>query len=292
MSLTYLDRSADPETVARIMNRDGAVVVTGLIEPAEVDAIAGELRSELDARGLDGTSLFGGDRTRRIRRVLSVAPRAAALLDHDMVVGVANEALLPYCANYQIGSTEAVEVLPGQPSQPLHRDDTIYPMEVAGLEYQIGVMWALDDFTEENGGTRVVPGSHRTLRSWHLPDLDDWEATVMPRESALFYTGSVWHGAGENRSDKPRLGLVNTYSLGWLRQEYNQYLYTPPEVAARFGPRLRALLGYTPHGADNDLAGRFDGDCPAWIATPPEPAWRQERGQVATQADVEAQAPD
>jgi ectoine hydroxylase-related dioxygenase (phytanoyl-CoA dioxygenase family) len=292
MPLSYLDHTATPETAAQIMSRDGAVVVTGLVEPGRVDAIAGELRAELDARGLAETTLFGGDRTRRIRNVLSVAPSAAALLDHDMVIGITNEALLPFCANYQIGSTEAVEVLPGQPSQPLHRDDTIYPLEMAGLEFQIGVMWALDDFTQENGGTRVVTGSHRTLRSWHLPKLAAWEATEMPRGSALFYTGSVWHGAGENCSRTPRLGLVTTYALGWLRQEHNQYLYTPPEVAVRFAPRLRALLGYTPHGSGNDLAGRYTGDCPAWVATPPEPAWQADRGQTATQADVEAQAPD
>jgi hypothetical protein len=86
------------------------------------------------------------------------------------------------------------------------------------------------------------------------------------------------------------MGLINTYSLGWLRQESNQYLENPPEVAARFGPRLRALLGYTPHGSGDDRIGKFRGDSPAWVETPPEPAWRDERGQVGTAADAKAQA--
>lgn len=292
MPLTYLDRTADAATAADLMRRDGAVVMTGLVEADLVETIRAELRPHLDGFDFGQTTGFGGGRTRRVRRVLAAAPSAAALLDHNLVVGIGDEILLPYCAAYQIGSTEAVEVLPGQPSQVLHRDDTIYPLEVSGIEFQMGVIWALDDFTAENGGTRVVPGSHRTLRSWHLPDLSDWEAVEMPSGSALFYTGSVWHGAGANGSEAPRLGLVNTYSLGWLRQEYNQYLYTPPETAARFAPRLRALLGYMQHGAGNDLCGRYAGDCPAWVDAAPEPAWARERGQVATDADLKAQAPD
>lgn len=112
----------------------------------------------------------------------------------------------------------------------------------------------------------------------------------MPKGSALFYMGSTWHGGGANESDAPRSGFIITYSLGWLRQESNQYLYHPPEVAAQFAPRLRALLGYTPHGSGDDRIGSFRGDCPAWVDTPPEPAWRNERGQVGTASDAKAQS--
>ena len=157
------------------------------------------------------------------------------------------------------------------------------------MELEIGIMWALNDFTAENGATRVVPGSHRFIRSWHLPDLSGWESAVMPKGSALFYMGSTWHGGGANDSDAPRLGLINTYSLGWLRQESNQYLETPPDVAAQFSERLRALLGYTAHGSGDDKIGKFRGDCAAWVDSPPELAWRDERGQVGSAADVEAQ---
>ena len=86
------------------------------------------------------------------------------------------------------------------------------------------------------------------------------------------------------------MGLINTYSLGWLRQEANQYLETPPEVAQRFGPRLRALLGYTQHGAGDDLIGKFRGESSAWVDKPPVPAWCAERGQVGTAADAQVQA--
>jgi ectoine hydroxylase-related dioxygenase (phytanoyl-CoA dioxygenase family) len=274
------------------LRRDGAVVVTGLAEPRLVDTVRAELRPRLDASGLKSRSDFNGSRTLRSNSVLSAAPSAAALVDHDMLVGVADAILLPHCATYQVGSMTAIEILPGESAQALHRDDSLYPIENAGMELQIGVMWALSDFTVENGGTRVVPGSHRFLRSWHLPDVSDWVSAAMPKGSALFYMGSTWHGGGANQSDAPRMGLINTYSLGWLRQESNQYLETPPEAAARFGPRLRALLGYTPHGSGDDRIGNFRGVCPAWVETPPEPAWRDERGQVGTAADAKSQASD
>lgn len=291
MPLTKLNSRTDIGTIVDALRRDGAVVVSDVAEPRLVDAIAGELRPALDEVGLHSRSAFNGDRTRRASYgLLTKAPSAAELVDHDMVVDVANEILLPHCASYTIGSMTAIEILPGESAQALHRDDSLYPIENAGMELLIGVMWALNDFSEENGATRVVPGSHRFIRSWHLPDVSDWETAVMSKGSVLFYLGSTWHGGGANRSDVARLGLINTYSLGWLRQESNQYLDTPPDVAARFGPRLRALLGYMPHGRGDDKIGNFRGDCPAWVETPPESAWRDERGQVGTVADAKAQA--
>ena len=291
MPLSNIERTADIGAIVEALRRDGAVVVTELAKSSLVDAIRAELRPQFDAYGLKARSDFNGSRTLRCwTGLLSSAPSAADLIDHDMLVGVADAILLPHCATYQVGSMTAIEILPGESAQALHRDDSLYPIENAGMELQIGVMWALDDFTAENGGTRVVLGSHRFLRSWHFPGVSDWESAVMLKGSALFYMGSTWHGGGANQSNAPRMGLINTYSLGWLRQESNQYLETPPELAAQFGLRLRALLGYTPHGSGDDRIGNFRGDCPAWVETPPEPAWRDERGQVGTAVDAKAQA--
>ncbi len=289
MPLTYLDRTADAETVAGVLRRDGAVAVKGLIKPELADTVAAELRPQLDAKGLKSRSIFNGDLTRRCGGVISTAPSAAELVDHDLVLDVVDEILLPFASTYRISSLTAIEIMPGEKDQALHRDDTVYPIDIAGVELTIGVMWSLSDFTGENGGTRVIPGSHRYLRSWHLPDVSRWETTVMPKGSAVFWLGSTWHGGGANQSNAPRLGLVNTYCLGWLRPEVNQYLTTPPEIAARYGPRLRALLGYMPHGATDDLCGGFRGECPAWVDTPPKPSWRGERGQVATVENAKSQ---
>ncbi len=293
MSLKSFERTTDIGAIVEALRCDGAVIVKDLVEPGLVDTIRTELRPRFDEYGINSRSDFNGSRTLRCSTgLLSGAPSAVELVDHEMLVGVANSILLPHCATYQIGSMSAIEILPGESAQALHRDDSLYPIENAGMELQIGVMWALDDFTAQNGGTRVVLGSHRFLRSWHLPSLSAWEPAVMPRGSALFYMGSTWHGGGANQSKTPRMGLINTYSLGWLRQESNQYLETPPEVAIRFNSRQRALLGYTPHGSGDDRIGSFYGDCPAWVDTPPEQAWRDERGQVGTAAHAKAQGGD
>ncbi|MFT5259184.1 MAG: ectoine hydroxylase-related dioxygenase (phytanoyl-CoA dioxygenase family) [Saprospiraceae bacterium] len=289
MPLQYFDKNTPIESIRAALRRDGAVVVSHLAEAELVDAVASELRPKFDEAALETKSAFDGSRTNRNNCVLRAAPSAAALVEHDMLIALANEVLLPHCATYQVGSMTAIEILPGESAQALHRDDSLYPMELAGIELQFGVMWALNDFTEENGATRVIPNSHRFLRSWHLPDLSAWESAAMPKGSALFYMGSTWHGGGKNSSNEPRAGLINTYSLGWLRQESNQYFETPPEVAVDFSPRLRALLGYTAHGAGDDKIGTFDGECAAWVENPPEPSWREERGQIGSAADVEAQ---
>ncbi|MEM7562330.1 MAG: phytanoyl-CoA dioxygenase family protein [Pseudomonadota bacterium] len=291
MRVTRFDSTTNGMEIAAAMQRDGAAIVSNLVDPALIDTIRHELRPLFDARGLETCSDFNGSRTLRVgSRLLGEAPTSAALVDHDLVIAIANEILLPHCATYQIGSLTGIEILPGESEQALHRDDSLYPIEVSGLELEMGVMWALDDFTEENGATRVVPGSHRFIRSWHLPGLEDWESAVMPRGSALFYLGSTWHGGGANQSDAPRMGLINTYSLGWLRQESNQYLEMPPEIAAGFEPRLRALLGYTAHGAGDDLIGKFSGDCTAWVDEAPIEAWHKNRGQVGTASDARAQS--
>lgn len=282
MPLSYLERNAAAATVASHLRRDGAVAVRNLVAPEKVDMIAAELRPQLDEEGLKSRSIFNGSLTHRYDGALATAPSAAELVDHDLVIGVLDEILLPFASTYRISSLSAIEIMPGESDQALHRDDTVYPIDVAGMELTAGVMWSLSDFTEENGGTRIITGSHRYLRSWHLPDVSQWEATVMPKGSAVFYLGSTWHGGGANRADAPRLGLINTYCLGWLRPEVNQYLTTPPEVAARYGPRLRALLGYMPHGATDDLCGGYSGECPAWVEEAPNPNWRRARGQVAT----------
>lgn len=290
MPLSQFGPDTEISSVIEALRRDGAVIVTNLITPDIADAVRKELRSELDSRGLEQESDFNGSLTNRVSNVLAVAPSAAAILEHDHVMAIANEILLPHCAAYQIGSMTAIEILPGEKGQALHRDDTPYPIDMAGIEVQIGVMWALNDFTEENGGTRVVPGSHRVLRSWHLPALEEWETAIMPKGSALFYLGSTWHGGGANRSEAARLGLINVYSLGWLRQEVNQYLIHPPEVAAHYSPRLRALLGYMQHGSGDDPLGALRGECAAWVDSPPETAWGHDRGMTGTAEDARAQA--
>ena len=281
--------TASVSEVVAALRSSGAAIVTNAASSDLMQIVATELRSGFDECALEEQSAFDGVRTNRFNQVLRASPGAAALIEHEWVLAVADEILLPHCANYTVGSMTAIEILPGEDGQALHRDDTIYPIDLAGMELQIGVMWAINDFTAENGATRVVPGSHRYLRSWHLPSLGEWLPAAMPNGSALFYLGSTWHGGGPNHSQSSRIGLINTYCLGWLRQESNQYFENPPSIARDFSPTLRALLGYSPHGSGDDEIGTFVGECDGWLDTPPRVAWRDERGQVGGEDDVAEQ---
>ena len=203
--------TASVSEVVAALRSSGAAIVTNAASSDLMQIVATELRSGFDECALEEQSAFDGVRTNRFNQVLRASPGAAALIEHEWVLAVADEILLPHCANYTVGSMTAIEILPGEDGQALHRDDTIYPIDLAGMELQIGVMWAINDFTAENGATRVVPGSHRYLRSWHLPSLGEWLPAEMPNGSALFYLGSTWHGGGPNHSQSSRIGLINTY---------------------------------------------------------------------------------
>jgi hypothetical protein len=282
--LVSFDANASPAAVVDVLRRDGGVIVRGLAPAALIDTCAGELRPALEEYDQSQRTDFSGRKTLRCGAVLRYAPSAAGLIAHPIVLAVADAILLPCCAEYQIGSTTGIEILPGESEQQLHRDDTPYPIQVAGLELQIGVMWSFNDFTAENGATRVVVGSHRFLRAWHRPDLTHSASAVMPKGSALFYLGSTWHGGGANRSTSPRVGLINTYCLGWLRAEENHYLEVPPKVASQYDARVRRLLGYTTHGAGQDQLGHYAGNDPAWVS--PDEADAVARGQIPGRTDL------
>jgi len=171
----------------------------------------------------------------------------AELIAHPRVMEIADVILLPHCKNYRIGSCTAIEIHPGEKAQTLHRDDDFYPIPIADVEFQISAMWAMDDFTIENGATQVMPKKH-SQNQLENTDSTDVVQAVMPKGSVLIYLGSTVHGGGANMSDAPRKGLINTYSLGWLRQEENHYLTIPREIAKAYPENVRCLMGYQTHG--------------------------------------------
>ena len=247
MHLPVFENDVAGDAVIGALRRTGAAVIKNVLDTDIVDACAAEMRQEFDSRGRLQENDFNGYRTLRISSVLGYAPSTAQMIGHPLVLAVADEILKPHCMAYRIGSTTGIEILPGEDDQVLHQDDSIYPLRIPGVEFQIGVMWALNDFTEENGGTRVVLGSH-AVSTRDDETLGEPVQAVMPKGSVLFYMGSLWHGGGANRSNAPRMGVINTYALGWLRQEVNQYLAVPPEIAVRYDKNIRRLLGYTKHG--------------------------------------------
>jgi len=241
---------------ASALNRDGAIVINTQVETGITESVAAELRAHFDSEGRYAESDFNGYNTLRVSAILAKSRTAANLIGDQGSLKIVDEILLQFCDAYQIGSTTGIEIFPGEKAQILHRDDSIYPMTLQGVELQLSIMWALSDFTVENGATQVVPGSHR----WHserrakpgeILQMD------MPAGSALIYLGRTLHGGGENRSKHPRMGLVNTYSLGWLRQEVNQYLTIPRDIMKSYPEHIQRVMGYQVHG---EFLGKYPDD--------------------------------
>ena len=271
MKLEYFNADSSSDDIIKALEKNGAAVVKNQVKSELVETISGELREHFDKIGKGSDSGFTGYKTRWVNRLLAISKSTANLVDHSRVMEVADGILLKHCDNYRLGSLTAIEILPGEKDQVLHTDDGIYPVRLPGLEFQISAMWALDDFTEENGATRIVLGSHRNFSAnayqsdenidYFTPDakehINQTVQAVMPKGSVLFYMGSTLHGGGANMTDKSRAGIINTYSLGWLRQEENQYLNVPRNIAKQYSEKVQKLMGYQMHRTLGEFKG-FD----------------------------------
>jgi ectoine hydroxylase-related dioxygenase (phytanoyl-CoA dioxygenase family) len=167
--------------------------------------------------------------------------------------------LLPWCERIALNLTQAVEIHPGAQSQLPHRDQDMWGGPKGSVEYLVNVMWPIDAFTTENGGTRMWPGSHDRPDNAALPEADAVVPDIAPGD-ALLFLGSTLHGGGGNTSAAPRRGVVVSYCLGWLKPFELQWLVYPPVVARHFSPELAALVGYAQHRPN---LGNVEGQCPS-----------------------------
>ncbi len=241
--LETLPASATTQQIMAVINRDGAVIVEGVLSPKEISRFREQLDPYMQATE-NGADDFTGRATTRTGALVARSAQARDMVMHPMVVGAANEFLAPYCERIQLHLSQIIRLKPGQGKQLIHRDRWAWGRHLENLEPQFNTIWAITDFTEENGATQVVPGSTQWPDD-RKAELEEICQAVMQAGSVLLYTGSVFHSGGENRSSDDRIGVNLTYTLGWLRQEENQYLSCPPEVAAQFSPELQDMLGYT-----------------------------------------------
>jgi hypothetical protein len=225
--------------------RDAGCVVVERRAPGDLmDAIERELEPHLQVTPT-GADEFTGVRTRRTGALLARSVAFRDLAADPLVLGVLDRVLADHATSYQLHLTQVIEIGPGEPAQLVHRDQwafDFFPFP-AGYDVECHCMWAMNDFTDENGATRVIPGSHR----WEDKLRPTEEQTIpaeMSKGSVLLYLGSIYHGGGANRSDAPRRGVNVGYTLSWLRQEENQYLACPPDVARELPEDLARLAGY------------------------------------------------
>ena len=241
-ALTHLAADTPADEVLAVLQRDGALILDDMLTAAEADALTAELRPYVEATPT-GRDIFSGDKTTRTGALVARSPLTRTAVMDARIHALCEGVLKPNCQRYQLHLTQLIRIMPGQAAQAIHRDRWAWGRQMPGVEPQLNTIWALSEFTEPNGATQVIPGS----QAWpddRKPEPGEIARATMRRGSVLIYTGTVFHGAGANESGEDRWGLNITYTLGWLRQEENQYLSCPPAIARTLEPELQGLLGY------------------------------------------------
>lgn len=251
----------DPARLAAMLLADGYCIIENAIPAATISALEAELTPRFDATPFCEGGFYGA-RTKRFGALLRRSCHAAGLVQHPLILSIAETVLGQWCDRIQLNLTQAVEIHPGAFAQAPHRDQDLWGGDKTGMEYQINVIWPVDPFTAENGATQLWPGSHRDKTV--DPFAVDPVIAAMEPGSALLFLGSIVHGAGANVSEAVRRAFITGYCLGWLKTFENQYLVYPPEIARHFDPELAALVGYAQHRPN---LGNVEGQCPSVLLT-------------------------
>jgi len=241
------------------VRRDGYTIVENAIEPELVEALNGALeRLERELGAKPAENQFEGHRTVRIYNLLAYGAPFTEVPVHASVLPIVEGVLDPGCL---ISSLSSIAIDPGETAQPIHADDQVIPLEKPHAPIVCNSMWALTDFSEANGATRLVPGSHRKPNPQYGGDYETI-AAEMPKGSVLIWDGALWHGGGANRTGERRTGIAMNYCAGFIRQQENQQLGLSPEVLRSFPPRLQELVGL---GVYRGLIGHIDKKSPAQL---------------------------
>lgn len=244
--LPRVSANADPADVGRILSEHGVVIIEGVLQPHVLSCLKAELRPWF-ARAQTGEGMFLGRGTKRfsalfaksaMTKLLALDPLALALADNVLKTSGA-------CESYELNLTQAIGIEPGEPAQLLHRDDDIWPIAHNG-EVMLNTIWMLDDFTEENGATRLIPGSNKWPRT-RAPEPGEAVFAEAPAGSLLVFLGSTLHGGSANRSAATRHGILLSYRAAWLAPTEKLLLSIPQDVARTLPPELQKLIGYQLH---------------------------------------------
>ncbi len=236
------------EVRARI-ERDGFAIVERALSADVCDRLVAEIHAMAGVWKRSLVQEFHGRDTVRYFDLLNADPVFGEVPIHPVILPVVREVLGVDCL---LGTYGTVSIGPGEKAQAIHADDTLYRLPRPHPDLYLNVMVALSDFTEENGATRLVPGSHRwaddpDLRFLPAGETDDRFVTipaVMPRGSVCFFLGTTYHGGGANRSDAVRHGMTVAFCAGWVRPQENFLAAVTQERTATFHPALQGLMGW------------------------------------------------
>ena len=260
-----LPPTASVDQVVEALEVHGHVVLEGLAEQL-CSTAATELAPFLSGAPT-GAGEFTGCRTQRVNRLIARSAACREMATLPLVQDSVARSFRGSCYHAQLALTQCIRIHPGESAQALHRDDNTFFLKHPRPPAVINSMWALSDFTCDNGATRLIPGSHR-WNDAREPTEAEAVAAVMPRGSLMLWDGGLYHGGGANQSRSSRTGIILAYNLGWLRQYENMYLSVPPEVARSLSLELQQLLGYRNHG----FLGTYEGNDPrVWLRNPDAP---------------------
>jgi len=246
----------EPQAHADEITERGFTIVRGVLDSASCDELLEDLariESELGVRPADNG--FEGRATLRAYNLLRHGPLWERIPVHPQVLPVVEGVLDSGCL---VSSLSSVRIQPGETAQPIHADDQLFPLEPPHPPVVCNTMWALTPFTDANGATRIVPGSHTRGKPTFGGDYETVPAE-MDSGDVLVWHGSLWHGGGANTTDADRVGIAMNYCAGWVRQQENQQLGLDPALVATFEPRLRELVGY---GVYQGLIGHIEKQSP------------------------------
>jgi len=246
--ILHLDSETSVAEILNVLDDDAAVIIENVISKDTVETLKSELVPYL-SKEVFGRDEFTGFSTKRVGALIARSNTCRDLALNPLVIDVAKQYLEPFADGYQLHFTSAVSIGPSETKQVLHRDRGIWggylPRKIEPL---MSTIWAVTEFTRDNGATQIVPGSHKWEKEREPDDAEIAYAEMNPG-SVLLYTGTVLHGGGANKTaSEIRTGVFLHYALNWLRQEENQYLSCPPEIAKELSPELRSLIGYAKGG--------------------------------------------
>jgi hypothetical protein len=247
----------DADLVA--LDRDGYVIWENLLSTEACQQIRDVVGPWL---AHSGRNSFEGRRTQRIYSVLSRTRVCDRLVDHPRVLAVLDRLLMP---NYLLSALQVINIQPGESAQLAHHDDGFYPIPRPRAPLAAATIWAIDDFTAENGATVVLPGSHRWGKRRPGPD-DRALPVLMPAGSCVFFVGTLWHGGGANTTTRARLAVTAQYCQPWLRSMEAFTLSVPRDIARTVSDDIRRMLGYSIHPP---FVGAVDGMHPLRLLEQP-----------------------
>ena len=247
MGIKHLKANSSIEEILEVIDQDAGVIIDNLLDKNQLKNISEDLKPYL-VKTKEGQDDFTGFKTKRVGALMARSAECQNLALNPIINEVSKLFFEPHSDGYQLHFTSAIDIAPGESKQIPHRDRGVWGGYIPRkIETQLSTVWAIDDFTKENGATQVVPGSHKWDRE-REPKEDEICYAEMKKGSVFIYTGSVIHGGGANNSNKNRLGVFLHYAPSWLRQQENQYLSCPPHIAKDLTPELRSLMGYTKGG--------------------------------------------